>query len=331
MRELMRSDGALLDKGLGQATHVVMVGEQQDLGLLAECHQALQGGPGALIIELDQDIIGDEGDGLGSTFQIALDGRQTQRQVELIGCARAHPCHVDALVGATCGPQPRQHRLAPVVLAYLQAAKGATGERAEVRRCTPEGGPLVALAADVHGGPEQRHDEIFCLLQHTGRSVAQPVMNLFGIGSTCDIELQLRPARHIQRPVFQGDRPVRGHGDQFAALAALLADVPALGVARKDDATRTAGTDHLPGVHMAQRPILVAPVPQSSDGTGSIVAMSRAAIEGGVQDADVEISPARGWIPRGQIFGHRTGGEALAMEDHVKPLVVQRLRLICGE
>ena len=75
---------------------MLVVREQDDLGPARDLGQGLEGGGGALVVELDQDVVDDQGDRLVA-LEVGLQAGQAEGQVELVGGPQAQALDADRL------------------------------------------------------------------------------------------------------------------------------------------------------------------------------------------------------------------------------------------
>jgi len=104
-----------------------MVGEEEDLGAGGQLREHLEGGARALVVEVHEDVVHDEGHGFGAR-EVLLEGGEAQGQEELVAGPRAHPLDTDA---AAVGAQGHELGTVVFVVVGLQAAVLAEGERAK--------------------------------------------------------------------------------------------------------------------------------------------------------------------------------------------------------
>ena len=125
-----------------------------------------------------------------------------------------------------------------------------------------------------------------------------------------DIDLAPRPAQHIEVAMLDFGDGTIGHGHQGTALGTGLADMPALDIAREYDPRLVA--DDFTGMHMAQRPILIALAAQAVDRARGIGHVARLAVQAGMQQADGEPLRVSLRIAGGEVVADRAGRKALA-------------------
>jgi hypothetical protein len=65
-----------------------MVCEEEHLSLLRELAEHLKSSMGSIVVKVDEQVVGHEGQGSG-VAEVVFDGREPQRQIELIRRARA--------------------------------------------------------------------------------------------------------------------------------------------------------------------------------------------------------------------------------------------------
>jgi len=85
----MSGDFVVLDLGrglLGEIDEVVVVGEDEDLGFLAEFFEDGEEGAGAVVVEGDQEVVEDQRDGR-VFIEMEIDGGEAEGEVELVGSA----------------------------------------------------------------------------------------------------------------------------------------------------------------------------------------------------------------------------------------------------
>ena len=87
---------------LGQLDQVPVVGKEQDLGVPRQFGQGPEARPGAVVVEVQEDVVDDERDRLVG-LEPRLETGQPQRQVELVLASRcSSPRHRPA--GRRAGP-----------------------------------------------------------------------------------------------------------------------------------------------------------------------------------------------------------------------------------
>ena len=115
------------------------------------------------------------------------------------------------------------------------------------------------------------------------------------------------------------------HGDHARALRSRLARVPALEVARIDD-VRIA-RDHLAGVHVAERPVVVALRAHRLDRRRRVRLVPLAPVDARVEEADVEEPGHAVRVLRGEVLGGDALGEALPVNGDPRIAKLMRLGL----
>ena len=140
-----------------------------------------------------------------------------------------------------------------------------------------------------------------------------------------DINADLRPAQHIGCPEIRAEDPTVPRFDQCDAFRPGLVRVAALDVAGKHHVR--AFVQHLPGMDVAERPVVVALCHQRLD-TARRIGLVLATIFGrGVQHADVEPARERWRIGGGEVFRHRAVGKRAAVDGHAERIQRHRLGL----
>ena len=83
-----------------------------------------EGGAGAVVIEVHQDVVEDDGHRI-AVLGVSLEGGDAQREVELVARAVAH--RLDPDVGAACA-HAAQNRLVVVIEVRAEAGERSQGE-----------------------------------------------------------------------------------------------------------------------------------------------------------------------------------------------------------
>ena len=102
--------------------------------------------------------------------------------------------------------------------------------------------------------------------------------------------------------------------DNSRALRTALAHVATLKVAGEDDVR--VGVQHCALVDVPERPIVVSVPGELLERAGRIVVVVGVAAKARVQQADVREPRDRSGVSGGEVFGHRPGREALAVNGH---------------
>ena len=140
--------------------------------------------------------------------------------------------------------------------------------------------------------------------------------------------VDLVPAHHVQRHEG-GVQLAADHAHQFAALGAGFPGVAPLQIAGIHHPRLV--THHLAGVHMAQRPVVVALAAQRVQRSGRVGVVAFGAGQAGVQQADVEVARHRHRVARHQVFRHLPVGEAVAVDGHAQVVELHGLGRAAGK
>ena len=146
---------------MGHGDQVLVVGEEDDLGPARQIGKRAQRGRGPRVVEVQQDVVDDEGDRLVA-LEPVLDAGDPQGQVELVAGAVAHGFQADRF--GCAGSDAHQHGLAPSVKIGAEPLEGSTRHLAEELSGGIEDRPLVLLTVAFDGlaqhGRRQAQDGI---------------------------------------------------------------------------------------------------------------------------------------------------------------------------
>ena len=102
-----------------------MVGEEENLGALREVGEGAEGGGGAGVVELDQKVVDDQGEGIVAV-EGGFEGGEAEREIELVGGAEAHAGDAHRLAAA--GANALEDGLVAVVVVDGEALEGAESQ-----------------------------------------------------------------------------------------------------------------------------------------------------------------------------------------------------------